>query len=327
MFRNRPNKFHLLITSSCAASLFIAFLSTNLFAQTGFGTSGETGAANRTDFQASPGSELRSEHGVVKFRRKIKVPAEVDGKLTAVNVEEGDSVAEGDLIAVIDDETQRLTVELKTAEVLEALKTASNVINRDDAIEAEKLAVTEAKALELLNEKGAVPYFEMLKKQLEANRAKLRIELAEMEIDISKTRLVAKKKELAITRHELTKSQIHAPFSGIIEMEEQDAKRGEWVQAGTPIVSLLQMDILKVEADIHALGTSSRVYAGAPCVVRIFVSGKNGEPIQIQSTVKFVSSAISVTDNYRVWVEIKNEQLPNRNWLINPGMEAEIIIQ
>ena len=43
------------------------------------------------------------EHCMVQYINKTKVPAESQGKLTKLNVEEGMAIKKGDVIAIIDD--------------------------------------------------------------------------------------------------------------------------------------------------------------------------------------------------------------------------------
>ncbi|QDV65775.1 efflux RND transporter periplasmic adaptor subunit [Crateriforma conspicua] len=270
--------------------------------------------------------QLRSENGFVKFRRNIKIPAEVEGKLTQLNIEEGSTVKAGEIIGVIDDHSARLAVELKKAEKLEAKLNAENDINRRFAVSSRKLAEKEAEALRELFRKNVASRLEKEKKELEVEKAGLQIELADIETKGNQIKFIARSVELAMAEHELDRRQIKAPFDGVIEIEERDAQQGEWVQPGSPIASLLQMDELKVEADLPAIGTGDRVYAGAPCEVWVYADGKDGEPIRINAQLGFVSPGINSLESYRAWAVIKNQQVDGR-WIIRPGMSADIVIK
>ena len=91
----------------------------------------------------------------------------------------------------------------------------------------------------------------MEKKRLEAKRAKLRIELADMQKKIAEAQMIAKRSEGKIAEFELTRRKVTAPATGFIEA--RIAQLGEWVQPGTPIATLIQMDRLRVEGDVDAL--------------------------------------------------------------------------
>ncbi len=155
--------------------------------------------------------EIRAENCMVQYINKVDIAASAEGVLTSMNVEEGDAVTEDDLMAVIEDTAAKLGVELKKAEEKEAMLTAANDVNLRDAKEAAKVAEAEAKSFEELRKEGAIPYWEMEKKRLEAGRQKLRIELAELEQKQALVKSIAKGTELEMAKFELTKRQITAP--------------------------------------------------------------------------------------------------------------------
>ncbi len=291
---------------------------------------GQTGSDSPFPFGRSDSSrsmaegELRSSNGFVVFRRKIQVPAEADGKLTMLNIDEGSQVAEGDSIGVIDDTAAKLMVEQKRAMMKEAELNFKNDVNRRFAVSSRDLAETEAKAFESLEQKKTISFFEKERKVLEAKKAGLQIELADIETKGNEIKFIASRIEEAMARHELDKRQIAAPFDGIIE--ERIAQQGEWVQAGSPIAVLVEMKQLKVEADLPGIGTSDRVYAGAPCEVHVYANGKDAEPIRIDSTLGFVSTEMNAVQGYRSWAVIDNQQR-NGHWIIKPGMPAAIVIK
>ncbi len=115
---------------------------------------------------------------MVQYNNKVNVPAKAEGTLMELRFEEGDTVNKGDVIAIIDDTAAALALELKKAEEKEAMLNAANEVNLKDAINSEELATAEAKAYEELRRQGAIPFWEMEKKRLEAERARLRIDLA-----------------------------------------------------------------------------------------------------------------------------------------------------
>lgn len=270
----------------------------------------------------SPGDEIRAENCMVEFIDRVNIPAEVQGKLTEMKIKEGDDVERDGLIAVIDDTQARLNLDLKKAELVEAELNATNTVNLRDAENAEKLAVAEAEAYKKLREEGATPYWEMEKKRLEAKRATLRIELAQMNMKIAKAQYYAKQSEMQIAEEEVTRRQIRAPFDGFIET--RIAQLGEWVQAGSPIAMIVKVDQLRVEGDIDALRYGGQVFKGTPAKVLIY-HRSNEDPISIDGKLAFVSSEIDLNNRHRVSVTIDNQRVGN-DWLIKPGMRAEIIV-
>ncbi len=236
-------------------SKFFTLMATVLFAGPALSQESQT---------ASTDSEIHVDYCMVEFIEQVNIPAETDGKLTEIKIEEGMTVEEGDLIAVIDDTQAKLNLDLKKAELVEAELKATDTVNLRHSQNAEQLATAEAEAYKELRKEGATPYWEMERKRLEAEKAKLQIELAEMNIKIAKSQYYAKESEMQIAAEEVTRRQIKAPFAGFIET--RTAHLGEWVQAGSPIAMLVKMDQLRVEGDVDALryaGQSFDRHAGS----------------------------------------------------------------
>ncbi|MEC7679207.1 MAG: biotin/lipoyl-binding protein, partial [Planctomycetota bacterium] len=135
--------------------------------------------------EPSPGEVIEAENCLVQYISKVKLAARSEGVLTELHFEEGDTVKMGQLIAVIDDTAAALAVALKLAEEKEAVMNAANEVNLEDALNAEELASAESEAYKDLRKEGAIPYWEMEKKRLEAKRAQLRIDLAVMQKKIA----------------------------------------------------------------------------------------------------------------------------------------------
>lgn len=273
----------------------------------------------------TPAGQVAAENCTVKYIRRVNVPAEVEGKVLDLPVEEGTTVNEGDVMAVIDDTAASLALELKLAEEKEAMLNAANEVNLKDARNSEELAKAEAESFRELYQKGATPYYEMKKKVLEAVRATLRIDLAEMQKKIAEAQYVAKRSERQIAEFEKKRRNILAPFAGYIEF--RSAQLGEWVQPGSPIATLVQLDRVRVEGDVSALDFGGLIHAGTPVRVRVSVSSDSEEAVEVMGKIGFVSSEIDLRKRYRVWVDIDNQKNSQGGWLIKPGMQAEIIFE
>jgi len=273
-------------------------------------------------------NELRAENCIVKTIQNIRVPAGAEGRITQMLITEGANVAAGELLALIDDTQAKLALNLRKAEEREAELNALNDVNLRDAKNSERSAKAEAEAYKELRREGAVPYWEMEKKILEADRATLRIELAQLQEDVAKVQYVAKRSERELAEHELSRRQIVAPFAGFIE--NRVAQLGEWVQAGSPIIQLVQLDKLRVEGDIDALRNPGQITRGTPAKVMIHANtrrseGASADAITLDAKVGFVSSEIDLNHRYRIWVEIDNQQI-GEDWVFKPGMEADIVV-
>ncbi|MEM1226790.1 MAG: HlyD family efflux transporter periplasmic adaptor subunit [Planctomycetota bacterium] len=264
-----------------------------------------------------------AENCAVKYIRTVNIPAEVEGKLLELPIEEGTTVEAGAVIAVIDDTAATLALELKLAEEKEAMLNADNDVNLKDAINSEELAITEAKSFEQLYNKGATPYYEWKKKDLEAERATLRIDLAKTQKQVAEAQYIAKRSERKIAEFELRRRNITALFGGYIETRL--VQLGEWVQPGSPIATLVQLDRVRVEGDVNVLDAGNRIHAGSPVTVRVFTTSNSNEAIEVRGEVGFVSGEVDLRQRSRLWVDIENQRNQFGGWIIKPGMHAELI--
>ncbi|QEF96313.1 p-hydroxybenzoic acid efflux subunit AaeA [Stieleria maiorica] len=265
------------------------------------------------------------ENCMVRFINKTKVPSESQGKLTQLSVEEGMSIKKGDVIAIVDDQQARLALELKEAEELVAKLNAQNDVNKRDAVQSEVIARQEAAAYRDLYAKGAAPQFEMLKKQAEADRAILRIELADLNENTAMAEYVAKKVGTKLAQSDIEMRTIRAEFDAYVE--NRFAQLGEWVQPGSPIVELVQMDFVRVEGFIDAFRYAGQIQKGADVKVEITVGGTSTNPV-IQTFVgkiDYVSMELDLNKRHRIWVKVPNQR-DGDDWLIKPGMRATMQI-
>lgn len=276
--------------------------------------------------QAPPSSviDIPAENCMVKYIRHVNVPAEVEGKLLELKIEEGMSVQQGDVLAIIDDSLAQLALDLRRAQEKEASLNAESDVNLRDAMNAEKLALAEAESYRDLYKKGAVPLYEMRKKELEAIRQTLRIELAQNDLSIKEAQYIARRSERQIAEFEVERRKITAPFDGYIEM--RIAQLGEWVQPGSPIATVVMLDRLRIEGDVDALGYARQITPGTPVRVKVYSEHDADNAIDVESTVGFVSSEIDLNNRYRIWVDVDNHRIKN-DWAIKPGMRAEISVQ
>ncbi len=60
--------------------------------------------------------------------------------------------------------------------------------------------------------------------------------------------LAQRRSELALARQQLADASIYAPIAGIVQ--EKRASVGEYLAAGTPIVNIVQMDPLRLQAEV-----------------------------------------------------------------------------
>ena len=279
------------------------------------------GQRNRQQDRQQAANGLSAEAVEVKYINKVDVPARTEGVLLEIAVEEGDTVDEDQMLAKVDDRAAKLTVQLKKAEEAKARHEAKDDVNLRDARNNLKLATTEAKAFKSLAADGAAPFFDMKRKELEAIKQGLRIELAEVEETTKKIDVIIKRTELDMAEEQLQRGEITAPTPGYIE--ERLAQKGQWVQPGTPICTLIRMDKLRVEGKVDGLSYPGQITKGHPVEIRIDTSGR--DQTVLSGSLGYVSMEMDVNGQHRVWAEVDN-RMEGDDWLIKPGMTAELIV-
>lgn len=111
--------------------------------------------------------------GRVDVRRRIEIPAPTEGRLLSINVRAGDSVAAGQLLALLDERAAKLAV--RSAEANEAAA-ASNVKEAESAASAAERNLTRVRALQ---DKGLASANDVSNAESERDRSKAALSAAQ----------------------------------------------------------------------------------------------------------------------------------------------------
>lgn len=271
---------------------------------------------------APSGQSISVDQCYVRLINEVNIPAEANGKLTLVDVDQGSAVKEGQLIATIDDQQAKLTVELKEAEELESKLKAENEVNILAAEAAMELAKTIADAFVDLASQNAAKQFDMKQKVLEAERSELAVELAKRTQQQEQALYKAKIAERKLAEFALSQRQIKAPFDGVID--RKSVSTGEWVEPGTPVLRIVDLQNLKVVGAVDSRHHDAQSLYGMPVAVDVKV--REGVVKRFNGRVRFVGLDVDINNRVQVEAEIEN-QLEGGNWVVLPGMPAAMHIQ
>lgn len=133
------------------------------------------------------------------------------------------------------------------------------------------------------------------------------------EMEITSRRAAETAAEAALSEEQATADRLmlNAPFAGIVDSVDVDL--GEWVQAGTPITTILSLDPIMVKAEVSELDVGY-VEVGGTANVQL-VSG-----VEMQGTILHVARQASEQTRTFV-IEVS---LPNPDRSIPAGMTAEV---
>lgn len=168
---------------------------------------------------------------VIKPREIVQLGSATEGVLIARDVERGAIVKAGQVVARLEDTSQKLAVGL-----------AKLSAERDVEISSRKAAAAfreaELARISDLASRNLTP-------QIEAERAALELELARFAVEAAvKDRAVAKV-ELDLTEAALDRRTIKSSVEGVVI--ETNAAPGDYVTAQTTILTLAKLDVLNVE--------------------------------------------------------------------------------
>jgi RND family efflux transporter MFP subunit len=254
----------------------------------------------------------------------VDLHAKVAGYLKRINVDTGDHVQAGQLLATLEipemkddlayaaatikrgiSEVQRAQRELQNAETHRKLAELSysrlaNVNKSDPGLVAEQeLDVALAKQ-------------QSAEQQVAAARAAL--VSAEQQVEISRT-------SEQHTRTMADYTQITAPFSGVITKRFADT--GAMIQAGTasqsqamPVVRLAQIDRLRLIIPVPE-SFVPRIQLGAAVMVRVNSLGKTF-PGRV---ARYSKDVLLSTKTMETEIDV-----PNPGWTLTPGMNADVVL-
>jgi len=264
--------------------------------------------------------ELIIQGAQVKLKRYVKVPVREAGILIKLNVKAGDMVDAGDVIAQIEDELYNLNQQIDELEYQHAALSSTNDVNKRFAEKSQEvsLAVLERSKQAVARYEKSISKTELEKLRLESERDGLAFEQAEMEIQLAKLDAELKSKELAVSKLKLDYRTIAAPFNGMVV--ETFPQEGEWVNTGDPVVRIIDLDTLHVEAAVDAsMYDSSLVGKKINFIAKL--PGRDREET-FEGVIDFVNPEIEpVGDRITIQAEIIN-----RMQMLRPGTKGSLKI-
>lgn len=221
--------------------------------------------------------------------RQATLRAEVAGVVLAAAVEAGEQVGKGQLLVRLDD-----------AAITEAVRSAESA--RRTAAEALEVAQRDAERTVRLAAVGAVA-------DRDVERSRWAVTSAEGQLSDAEARLATARKQLA-------KTEVRSPFAGVVS--ERPVRAGDVVQTGNPLVTVVDLRSLRLEASVPASALGA-LAAGTP--VRFQVTGF--EQRQISGEVTRVNPVVDqTTGQIRVVVAIPNVEGPLVGGLFAQGRAA-----
>jgi RND family efflux transporter MFP subunit len=203
----------------------------------------ETETARRPPSAAAASSVLDAS-GYVTARREATVSSEVTGKVVEVLIEEGMSVEAGQVVARLDDTTQRAQLALGNAQLQSARAALAETEAQLRAARLERDRLRELSTRQLVSASSvdeAEASYDALAARLATGRENVKVA----------------EKSVALSQDALDDMTIRAPFGGMVV--SKNAQPGEMISpisAGggftrTGICTIVDMDSLEIEVDVN----------------------------------------------------------------------------
>ncbi len=267
--------------------------------------------------------------GTLAAQDQVALGFKVAGRIETIAVDLGSRVEAGQTIARLAPVDFQLRVQQAEAALQQArARLGLDPKGSSDQVDPEKTAVVrQARAVldEARLSHGRVETFVARgiasRAELDSADAALKVADGRYEDAVEEVRnrqalLVQRRTELDLARQELTDSTLVAPFPGMIR--ERAASTGQYVNAGTPIATLVRMHPLRLQADVPERDASS-LKLGQRVNVRV-----EGDTTAYAGRVVRVSPAIDEQSrSLRIEAEVANER-----GTVRPGSfaTADIIV-
>jgi len=263
--------------------------------------------------------------GVFRPYQEINLYAKVSGYVKRINVDIGDRVKKGQLLAVL--EVPELVAEMEHSKAAVSrsqadLKRAGDELERaKSAYEVVHLAYGRLAAV-AKSQPGIVAQQELDASQGQDREAEEGVSAAESAVVSAQQQLVVDRAELQKDQSMLDYAQIIAPFDGVVTQRFADT--GAMVAAGTssekqalPVLELAQNDVLRLEI---------------PVPESVVPSIRDGDSVQVHVGAmnrdfdgKVVRFSRQLDESTRTM--ITEIDVPNANLTLVPGMYAEVKIR
>ncbi len=286
------------------------------------GQQGQAGAQSTPPQRdaALQGDVVTNIEAAVKAVHDVKLAAQADGILQELLFDEGAAIEKGQHVFTIDERTAlaELAVAQKEYEAAEAQASQdANLRFSKKVADVSELEYAEVKGL---YDRNAASRQETRRKLLEWDKAREGIKVAE--VDHTKDILaaaVAKEKVQAATV-QLNLRKVTAPYDGIVVERLRD--QGEWVKGGEPILRLIHMKEMKIEALVPVRNSDVGRLQNAEITIRVPIHGNDWI---YKTTVEFVSPAVELS-TCRIWARVPNT-LNGKSWVLRDGMKASVDIK
>lgn len=253
---------------------------------------------------------------------EVNIPAQETGVLRKIPVERGNYVAQGGLLAQIDDSVPTKQHEIAQRKFDKATEQATNDVDIKYAAKAAEVSEAEHLLMVEANKsaRGTIAPITIRKAKLQWEKAVLQAEQADMNFKVASMTAAEAQAEMEAAQIVIDRCQITSPVDGIVVQKYR--QEGEWVRPGDPLMRVVGLKRLKLDGSLSADKYAPSMVIGKPAtVVAMIPSGQ----VTFEGTVVFASPEIDSNGNFDFSIEVQNRPHEN-SWLLRPGGVASVTI-
>jgi len=275
----------------------------------------------------APRGTLVVEKCMLQAIDDVQVPAQEAGVIVMLRAKEGMQVEANDPepLAQIDDSKARMAKLIAEAEKKVADKKAKSEVNVEYAKAAERVAGKVVEAFVKANEKspGSKPLVEIERVRLDHERTQWQIRQAELDREVEELTAEAKQTQVDAAEEDIRRRRITSPIDG--EVVEVRPQRGEWVNAGDPVLRVVRLNQLRVIGFVNAADVAP--YELHNRSVRLIVELERGRREEFEGRVVWIDPQLAPNGQYRFWAEVDNRlEASGDFWILRPGQEGTLVV-
>jgi len=211
--------------------------------------------------EETPFGETVTANGTLAAFDQSTASVKVAGRLNSITVDLGSVVRQGQVIAQLEPNDYKLRVQQAEAGLSQArARLGLTPEGADDKITAEQTGTVRQAKAQLdearLNRERAVRLVEqgiVAKSDYDAADATFKVAQSRYQDALEEIRnrqavLAQRRSELALVRQQLADTTVHSPIDGIVQ--QKHASVGEYLAAGAPVVDIVRMNPLRLQAQV-----------------------------------------------------------------------------
>jgi len=259
--------------------------------------------------------------GSLQAQDEVTVSSQASGNLDTITVDVGSQLRRGQIVATLD--RRELAIKVQEAEAAVKQAEARLSARAGERVDPEKQpdvrqarAALERARYDLNASKDLAEHGDISQQQRDVyqrtyDQAEARYHAALENVRNLEAVLDEKRAALSLARKQLTDTEITSPIDGVVK--EKQASRGEYLQPGKPVVTILQINPLRLRLEVPE-SFAAGIRPGQAVTLKVDTFGDQ----QFTGTIKRINPSLDEKNRSLIAeAEVRNDKS-----LLKPGMFA-----